>query len=437
MLPQTDSGNKLAMAKGTSRATLPKNPLKHFRQLPTLADTMRAWINSVRTLAAVSAMFCASEPASVLADALDVWHTNATFSASGIAFGNGRFVAVSGTSLQVSPDGVTWTQYISPPVLYYEGIAFGGGVFMAFGYPVSTNSSGPRYILQSSDALNWVKVHETPFPIRGATYGNGRFVFVGDQIISTMLNSLQWTEFQPPSSVVLEGVTFGAGRFVAVSIQNMSATVLSSDDGIIWRYDYGPKLRENLRNVAYGNRMFVATWRTNYTGGSYYHGLLASSNLVSWQTVPMPDSGQPTALSGITFGGGHFICALQNNTHTSTNGLNWVNRGAVSRASIFAFGAGTFLANGGGNGFPLVQSEVFAPPTNPPPSYLAISRYPGVTIEGTEGQTFRIEYTTNLAAGSNWLALTNISLPSNTYLWVDTSSPVLGQRFYRAVLVEQ
>ena len=73
-----------------------------------------------------------------------MWHTNATFSASGIAYGNGKFVAVTGTSLQISPDGTNWTQYISPPVLNYEGIVFGGGVFMAFGYPVSTNSSVPR-----------------------------------------------------------------------------------------------------------------------------------------------------------------------------------------------------------------------------------------------------------------------------------------------------
>ena len=398
--------------------------LKPFDDAATLETKMRAWIKSIRALAAATTLFCISEPASVLADALDVWHTRANFSASGIAYGNGKFVAATvGTSLQVSPDGVTWTQYISPPVLYYEGIVFGGGVFMAYGYPVSTNSSGPRYILQSYDGLNWVKVYETPSQIRGAAYGNGRFVFTGDRVISTTLNPFQWTEFQFP--VPLGRVTFGAGRFVAVSVQTASALVLSSADGAVWRYDYGPKVNEAIRDVTYGNGMLVATWSTN---GNY--GFLSSSNLVAWQSVTLDSF--PTSFAGISFGGGYFIGAVLNKTYTSTNGLNWINRAGATGATLFAFGAGTFMAPTGG-GF--IQSDVFAPYSNPPPSYLTIANYPGVTIQGSEGQTYRIEYATNLA-GSNWLTLTNISLPSSTYLWVDTSSPVLGQRFYRAVLIE-
>jgi len=408
---------------------------------------MRAWIKPIRTLIAATALFCISNPTNVLADPLDVWHTNATFSASGIAYGNGKFVAVSGTSLQVSPDGVSWTQYISPPVLHYEGIAFGGGIFMAYGYPVSTNSSGPCYILQSSDGLTWSKVNETPSPIRGATYGNGRFVFVGDQIISTTLNPFQWSEFQLALS--LGGVTFGAGRFVAVSADTSpSAYILSSTDTLIWRYDYSQTSGETLRTVAYGNGKFVATWRTNYSYGGFNYsdqGFLTSSNLASWNRVVLTDyTYQSSDASGIAFGGGYFIGAAPygrispygiGKTYTSQNGLDWANRVGADCANVFCFGVGTFVASGDPPNR-LLQSDVFAPSTNPPPSYLSIASYPGVTIEGIEGKTYRIEYSTNLAPGSTWLALTNISLPSSTYLWVDASSPTLGRRFYRAVLIE-
>jgi hypothetical protein len=408
---------------------------------------MRVWFKSIRVLVVATASFYISEPRHLLADALDVWQTNATLSASGtaysIAYGNGEFVAVAGSSLAISPDGTQWTQYISPPVLSYEGVVFGGGVFMAFGYPVWTNSSGPRYIVESYDGIHWTNVYETPVQIANAAYGNNQFVFVGSHIIFTTLNPFQWTEFD--LGFALTGVTYGAGHFVAVGY----GAVLSSADGIVWQYDYAPA-GFSLGNVAYGNGMFVATWATNtYTG--YYSdydsadGFLISSNLASWQCVTLGNSyGDPVAASpGIAFGGGDFIGAAYTNyglgsdyTYTSTNGLNWVNRVGANGATRFAFGAGSFVADGNGtlgNGV-LLQSGVFALPTNPPASNLTIAIYPGVTINGTVGATYQIQYTTNL--NSTWLPLTNISLPYSPFLWVDTRSSVVGQRFYRSVQLQ-
>lgn len=407
---------------------------------------MKISLKSVHILVVATALLYILEPGNILADALDVWHTNATFSPSGIAYGNGKFVAVAGSSLQISPDGTNWTQYISPPVLNYEGIVFGGGLFMAFGIPVSTNSSVLRYILQSYDGMHWTNVYETPAQIRGAAYGNSQFVFVGDSIISTTLNPFQWAEFNP--NLALGGVTFGAGQFVAVNVPSVSSSaayILSSADGIIWQYDYSMN-NQSLGNVAYGNGMFVASWRTNNTNGSfpnqstYGYGFLVSSNLASWQSVQLGNSlgASASSLAGIAFGGNYFIGEAFTNyglgfkyTYTSTNGVDWINRAPANGATLFAFGAGSFVATGNGL---LLQSGVFAPPSNPPPSSLTIATYPGVTINGTAGATYQIEYTTNL--NSTWLPLTNFSLPYSPFIWVDTSSPIVGQRFYRSVQLQ-
>ncbi len=392
---------------------------------------MSILLKSIHILAAATALLFVFEPRNILADALDVWHTNATFSASGIAYGNGKFVAVTGTSLQISPDGTNWTQYISPPVLHYEGIVFGGSVFMSFGYPVSTNSSGPHYILESSDGIHWTNVYQTTVQITGATYGNNQFVFTGSHIISATLNPLQWAEFAP--GITLGEVTCGAGQFVAVS----GGAILSSADGLIWQYDYATN-NQYLGNVAYGNGMFVVTCNTNgpSTPPSEF-GFLVSSNLASWQFVQLGSSSSSSSpgTAEITFGGGYFIGALLTssgyNTYTSTNGLNWVNRVRANGATLFTFAAGSFVANGNGL---LLQSGVFASPSNSPPSSLTIATYPGVTITGTAGATYQIQYTTNL--NSTWLPLTNFSLPYSPLIWVDTSSPVVGQRFYRSVQLQ-
>jgi hypothetical protein len=80
------------------------------------------------------------------------------------------------------------------------------------------------------------------------------------------------------------------------------------------------------------------------------------------------------------------------------------------------------------------QSGVFAPQTNFPSTTLSISIYSGVTITGTAGLVYQIQSTTNL--NSAWQPLTNFMLPFSPYIWIDTSSPAIGQKFYRSVQLQ-
>jgi hypothetical protein len=60
--------------------------------------------------------------------------------------------------------------------------------------------------------------------------------------------------------------------------------------------------------------------------------------------------------------------------------------------------------------------------------------YAGMTLAGTVGQRFRVDYAENVNAGAtNWLVLTNIALPFSPYLVIDPNSPGETKRFYRAV----
>jgi hypothetical protein len=54
------------------------------------------------------------------------------------------------------------------------------------------------------------------------------------------------------------------------------------------------------------------------------------------------------------------------------------------------------------------------------PEHFAGMDYPGVTINGIPGATYQIQYSSNLS--SNWIALTNFTLPYSPYLWFDASS---------------
>ncbi len=67
---------------------------------------------------------------------------------------------------------------------------------------------------------------------------------------------------------------------------------------------------------------------------------------------------------------------------------------------------------------------------------LNIALYPGLTIAGSVGCQYRIEYTTFLNPNPSltvWTPLTTLTLMSSPFLYVDTSAPATGMRFYRAV----
>ena len=68
-----------------------------------------------------------------------------------------------------------------------------------------------------------------------------------------------------------------------------------------------------------------------------------------------------------------------------------------------------------------------------PPS-LGLHLFAGVNITGTVGSIYVVQSTSNLAQTDSWRSLAFLQLPATNYLFVDTSAPVQGNRFYRALL---
>ena len=67
-----------------------------------------------------------------------------------------------------------------------------------------------------------------------------------------------------------------------------------------------------------------------------------------------------------------------------------------------------------------------------PPS-LSITTYAGLTITGSVGTVYTVQYNTDLSQPNGWQGAGIVQLPSSPYLWVDTAAPMAGNRFYRAV----
>jgi len=67
-----------------------------------------------------------------------------------------------------------------------------------------------------------------------------------------------------------------------------------------------------------------------------------------------------------------------------------------------------------------------------PTNFLAIALYPGISIYGQVGRSYRVEYTNSLGS-TNWSVLTNVTLPKSPFLIFDPTSTGNPTRFYRSV----
>ena len=59
--------------------------------------------------------------------------------------------------------------------------------------------------------------------------------------------------------------------------------------------------------------------------------------------------------------------------------------------------------------------------------------YAGLTLSGSIGTSYEIQYSSNLAS-TNWQHLADITLTNSPYLYFDTNSTSASTRFYRAMV---
>jgi hypothetical protein len=68
-------------------------------------------------------------------------------------------------------------------------------------------------------------------------------------------------------------------------------------------------------------------------------------------------------------------------------------------------------------------------------SMLLLSVHPSLTIFGTPGKVYRIEYSTEPRAAAQWTIATNLALISSPEVWIDPTAASGEKRFYRVLLL--
>ncbi|HKS37314.1 MAG TPA: cell wall-binding protein [Verrucomicrobiae bacterium] len=150
-----------------------------------------------------------------------------------VAHGNDTFVVVGGSYVGVPGVIVTlkignaWTIVDSGTRNNLYGVAYGNGRFVAVG--------DHDTILSSQDGICWRKrnsrTSDTLFA--SVAFGNGTFVAVGDSgTILTSTDGVKWKTRPSGTSMYLSKVYYDAGAFVAMGADGL--VLLSTTDGIAW-----------------------------------------------------------------------------------------------------------------------------------------------------------------------------------------------------------
>jgi len=175
------------------------------------------------------------------------------------------------------------------------------------------------------------------------TFGNGRFVAVGDQgRVVVSADGITWTERKVPEINYFTSITWGQGLFVAWGDPRF---IVTSQDAVEWTRLYFPDYVESL---AASQELFVAA------GGWY---IMSSADAVTWNYT-LVDS---FSLDAVAYGNSTFVVAGQSKTNrfgleatvtlTSSNGLDWTSRSSEAATLLgVCHGKGLFVAVGGSFG---------------------------------------------------------------------------------------
>lgn len=349
----------------------------------------------------------------------------------GIAFGNGKYVAVGRGQavLTALEDHLTWSEINCGnhlmDVNFYD-IAFGNDTFVAVGSEATGQwlDLTDGTILTSPDGNNWTDRHrQEGGRIWSVTFGKGRFVAAGSGgRIYTSINGFDWTEVLSPTTASIRQVRFlpfnGVGEFAAVGVHGV---IMTSADGLDW------KLRSGFASDAEGIHDLTAITylpdRSRFLAVGGNGIVLDSPDGVEWEPR---DSGTAARLADVTEADGFIVAVGENGTilASSDGGESWSEKSAPSSAdevdlADVAYGDGHWVAvgNNGENGYIFRASSSAG-------GWVEVERYPGKKLNGVAygdgkfiagGGPWRETFLLSSSDGSSWQDLGQSDL--GTSVW--------------------
>lgn len=234
-----------------------------------------------------------------------------TSSLNAVAYGNGLFVAVGSNLIATTTDGMNWVNRTPAGSFTFNGISFGGGVFVAVA------NTGLAY--RSTDGVNWTPITSTGTTsnLTAVAYGAGMFTAVGaaGAVTTSADLGLTWSA-TTSGTAALNAIRYANGQFVVVGASStvLTSQTLSAPAALTFTPRTLSATGQNLTGLAYGDGYFVAV------GTSSAASCFVSLDAISWTTVtPAADAFSLSGTNGIIYGNGRFVTGGFGGVILSTN----------------------------------------------------------------------------------------------------------------------
>lgn len=301
----------------------------------------------------------------------------------GVNFGNHLFVAVGDASeIQTSPDGITWTHRHTPyeafGELFFTSVAYGNNTFVAAGLR--------GIVFTSTDGQDWTPRSSSPGSLTAVVYGQ-LFVAVGkpsrgNSAIQTSADGFLWTDRESGTTLTLNGVAYGNKTYVVVG----NGIILNSADGVNWATHNSLK-GSWLNGVVFGNGRFVAAGID--PADAKVTRIHTSTDGVNWveRGLDVRD------FKAITYANNLFVMVGNQGIVTSPDGIDWTLRFTNSSQPLSSVAYGNHM-------FAAVGFNLFSPGKH------------GIIVTSSDG----VDWTPQ--AGGVFDSLVSVAFGNNTFVAV-------------------
>ena len=209
---------------------------------------------------------------------------------------------------------------------YYRGATYASGMFVCVGYCIGSPNN-TSFIITTPDGYTPFEepyIHTGVGALGAVTYGDGRFVAVGESEVAVSFDGTEWTG-QYDITVGPTDVVYANSLFVCPAAQVM----LTSPKAAAGTWTERPLGDDRIRStlgVAYGNGKFVAvgTWYDKSILNDRPFSV-TSEDGIGWVTHLVTD--KIGRFCSVAFSGSTFVAtasqSLGENVYTSSDGVDW------------------------------------------------------------------------------------------------------------------
>ena len=267
------------------------------------------------------------------------WVTRAawtiTSAITGIAYGNGIYVAANDGGIMASTDTITWTTTSQNSVSFYT-VAYANGLFLGGRVNVSS--------VRSTDGINWTV--GGPNSVRTFIYGGGKWVSgsAGGTYIWTSTDGISWGPGDTNVSTGVHALAYGNSTYLAAVGASTSAnTLMISTNASVWTTS--ANLSADVNALVFAQGVFV------YGGkqlGTNDGTIATSTDGITW-TTRVSNLGAEDVIS-LVYNDGLFLASGDAGTITvSTDAITWTTTAKLStRPLVLGAGGGAYLAGSDG-----------------------------------------------------------------------------------------